>query len=46
MSVMNNSSFSVISSVGGLLTSEKRTLHVRALFDYDSQKDSGLPSKG
>lgn len=34
------------SSGGSLLTSQKRTLYVRALFDYDCCRDSGLPSKG
>lgn len=32
--------------LGSLRTSQKRTLYVRALFDYDPVKDSGLPSKG
>ena len=27
-------------------TSPKRTLYVRALFDYDPSKDDGLPSRG
>ena len=27
-------------------TSPKRTLYVRALFDYDPHKDDGLPSRG
>lgn len=31
---------------GTLLTSQKRSLYARALFDYDPSKDSGLPSKG
>nr|CAH7768566.1 unnamed protein product [Callosobruchus chinensis] len=33
---------------GGTLlrTSQKRTLYVRALFDYDPLKDDGLPSRG
>ncbi|XP_076370187.1 disks large homolog 1-like isoform X3 [Tachypleus tridentatus] len=31
---------------GSLRTSQKRSLHVRALFDYDPSKDSGLPSRG
>ena len=34
------------SSGGSLLTSQKRTLYVRALFDYDCFRDAGLPSKG
>lgn len=33
-------------STGSLRTTQKRTLFVRALFDYDPTKDSGLPSKG
>ncbi|XP_051561734.1 disks large homolog 1 isoform X10 [Myxocyprinus asiaticus] len=41
---MMNSSIS--SSSGSLRTSQKRTLYVRALFDYDITKDSGLPSQG
>ncbi|XP_078488820.1 disks large homolog 1 isoform X1 [Ciona intestinalis] len=35
-----------VSSGGSLLTSQKRMLYVRSLFDYDSYRDSGLPSKG
>ncbi|XP_014673326.1 PREDICTED: LOW QUALITY PROTEIN: disks large homolog 1-like [Priapulus caudatus] len=31
---------------GSLRTSQKRTLYVRALFDYDPARDSGLPSRG
>ncbi|XP_031552782.1 disks large homolog 1-like isoform X2 [Actinia tenebrosa] len=30
----------------GVVTSVKRQLYVRALFDYDKTKDSGLPSQG
>ncbi|XP_051752227.1 disks large homolog 1 isoform X15 [Ctenopharyngodon idella] len=41
---MMNSSIS--SGSGSLRTSQKRTLYVRALFDYDITKDSGLPSQG
>uniref|UniRef100_A0AAR2KWT4 Uncharacterized protein n=1 Tax=Pygocentrus nattereri TaxID=42514 RepID=A0AAR2KWT4_PYGNA len=41
---MMNSSIS--SGSGSLRTSQKRTLYVRALFDYDRMKDSGLPSQG
>lgn len=33
-------------STGSLQTTRKRSLFVRALFDYDPTKDSGLPSKG
>lgn len=29
-----------------LRTSQKRSLYVRALFDYDPQRDDGLPSRG
>uniref|UniRef100_F6PLQ2 Uncharacterized protein n=1 Tax=Ciona intestinalis TaxID=7719 RepID=F6PLQ2_CIOIN len=35
-----------VSSGGSLLTSQKRMLYVRSLFEYDSYRDSGLPSKG
>ncbi|XP_076837631.1 discs large homolog 1-like protein isoform X10 [Brachyhypopomus gauderio] len=41
---MMNSSIS--SGSGSLRTNQKRSLHVRALFDYDRTKDSGLPSQG
>ncbi|XP_032830804.1 disks large homolog 2-like isoform X6 [Petromyzon marinus] len=41
---MMNSSLSTGS--GSLKTSQKRSLYVRALFDYDRTKDSGLPSQG
>ncbi|XP_038632164.1 disks large homolog 3 isoform X6 [Scyliorhinus canicula] len=41
---MMNSSMS--SGSGSLRTSEKRSLYVRALFDYDRTKDSCLPSQG
>ncbi|XP_062833603.1 disks large homolog 1 isoform X1 [Anolis carolinensis] len=41
---MMNSSIS--SGSGSLRTSQKRSLYVRALFDYDKMKDSGLPSQG
>lgn len=33
-------------STGSLRTTQKRSLYVRALFDYEPTKDSGLPSKG
>ncbi|XP_077987668.1 disks large homolog 1-like isoform X3 [Glandiceps talaboti] len=33
-------------SPGSLKTSAKRSLYVRALFEYDKTKDSGLPSQG
>ncbi|XP_032653291.1 disks large homolog 3 isoform X5 [Chelonoidis abingdonii] len=41
---MMNSSMS--SGSGSLRTSEKRSLYVRALFDYDRTRDSCLPSQG
>ena len=31
---------------GTLISKHKRSLYVRALFDYDPSKDSGLPGKG
>uniref|UniRef100_A0A3Q3JW99 Discs, large homolog 2 (Drosophila) n=1 Tax=Monopterus albus TaxID=43700 RepID=A0A3Q3JW99_MONAL len=31
---------------GSLRTNQKRSLYVRALFDYEKSKDSGLPSQG
>lgn len=34
------------STVGTLKTTQKRTIFVRALFDYDPVRDSGLPGKG
>ncbi|XP_058127898.1 disks large 1 tumor suppressor protein isoform X2 [Anopheles coustani] len=37
----------VATGTGTLLrTSQKRTLYVRALFDYDPNKDDGLPTRG
>nr|AAC31653.1 Dlgh1 homolog [Mus musculus] len=36
----------VSSGSGSPRTSQKRSLYVRALFDYDKTKDSGLPSQG
>jgi disks large protein 1 len=33
-------------STGSLKTTQKKTLYVRSLFDYDPSKDSGLPSRG
>ncbi|XP_013404156.1 disks large 1 tumor suppressor protein isoform X3 [Lingula anatina] len=33
-------------SQSSLKTTQKRTLYVRALFDYDPSKDSGLPREG
>ncbi|KFM71208.1 Disks large 1 tumor suppressor protein, partial [Stegodyphus mimosarum] len=36
----------MLSTSGSLRTSQKRSLFVRALFDYDPSKDSGLPSRG
>ncbi|XP_033125050.1 disks large homolog 2-like [Anneissia japonica] len=40
--MMNSSS----NPTGSLKTSPKKSLYVRALFDYDMSKDSGLPSRG
>ncbi|XP_055371162.1 disks large 1 tumor suppressor protein isoform X14 [Condylostylus longicornis] len=38
---------SAITNSGTLLrTSQKRSLYVRALFDYDPNRDDGLPSRG
>ncbi|XP_077963449.1 disks large homolog 2 isoform X42 [Gasterosteus aculeatus] len=37
---------SVSSGSGSLRTNQKRSLYVRALFDYEKSKDSGLPSQG
>lgn len=46
----NGHSFQNISNIphgsGTLITKHKKTLFVRALFDYDPAKDSGLPGKG
>uniref|UniRef100_A0A8C7VT09 Discs large homolog 1-like protein n=1 Tax=Oncorhynchus mykiss TaxID=8022 RepID=A0A8C7VT09_ONCMY len=36
----------ISSGSGSLRPSQKRTLYVRALFDYNRTKDSGLPSQG
>lgn len=36
----------MLNTSGSLRTSQKRSLFVRALFDYDPTKDSGLPSRG
>ncbi|XP_022242854.1 disks large 1 tumor suppressor protein-like isoform X4 [Limulus polyphemus] len=33
-------------TTGSLRTSQKRSLYVRALFDYEPSRDSGLPSRG
>lgn len=33
-------------STGSLRTTQKKMLYVRALFDYDPSKDSGLPGRG
>ncbi|XP_035242218.1 disks large homolog 2-like isoform X14 [Anguilla anguilla] len=40
--MMNHS----LSSCGSLRTNQKRSLYVRALFEYERAKDSGLPSQG
>ncbi|XP_051973899.1 disks large homolog 2-like isoform X8 [Xyrauchen texanus] len=37
---------SISSGSGSLRTNQKRSLYVRALFDYERAKDSGLPSQG
>ncbi|XP_077307531.1 disks large homolog 2 isoform X1 [Lithobates pipiens] len=37
---------SMSSGSGSLRTNQKRSLYVRAMFDYDRSKDSGLPSQG
>ncbi|XP_075054745.1 disks large homolog 2 isoform X3 [Mixophyes fleayi] len=39
-------SHSMSSGSGSLKTNQKRSLYVRAMFDYDRSKDSGLPSQG
>ncbi|CAG2169841.1 unnamed protein product [Oppiella nova] len=36
----------MMNTTGTLRTSQKKSLHVRALFDYDPLRDSGLPSRG
>uniref|UniRef100_A0A8C8H3Z2 Discs large homolog 1-like protein n=1 Tax=Oncorhynchus tshawytscha TaxID=74940 RepID=A0A8C8H3Z2_ONCTS len=36
----------ISSGSGSLRPSQKRTLYVRALFDYNRTKDSGMPSQG
>uniref|UniRef100_A0A8C5H5A7 Disks large homolog 2-like n=1 Tax=Gouania willdenowi TaxID=441366 RepID=A0A8C5H5A7_GOUWI len=41
---MTNHSMS--SGSGSLRTNQKRSLYVRAMFDYEKSKDSGLPSQG
>uniref|UniRef100_A0A3P9PRK9 Discs, large homolog 2 (Drosophila) n=1 Tax=Poecilia reticulata TaxID=8081 RepID=A0A3P9PRK9_POERE len=41
--VMNHS---LSSGSGYLPTNQKKSLYVRALFDYEKSKDSGLPSQG
>uniref|UniRef100_A0A3Q3WGR9 Discs, large homolog 3 (Drosophila) n=1 Tax=Mola mola TaxID=94237 RepID=A0A3Q3WGR9_MOLML len=37
---------SISSGSGSLRTNQKRSLYVRALFDFEKSKDSGLPSQG
>ncbi|KAF6725737.1 Disks large-like protein 2 [Oryzias melastigma] len=37
---------SMSSGSGSLRTNQKKSLYVRALFDYEKAKDSGLPSQG
>ncbi|XP_017290613.1 disks large homolog 2 isoform X3 [Kryptolebias marmoratus] len=39
-------SHSMSSGSGSLRTNQKRSLYVRALFDFKKSKDSGLPSQG
>ncbi|XP_062854131.1 disks large homolog 1 isoform X2 [Trichomycterus rosablanca] len=39
-------SCSISSGSGSLHASQKRALYIRALFDYDRMKDSGLPGPG
>lgn len=36
----------MMNTTGTLRTSQKKSLHVKALFDYDPLRDSGLPSRG
>ncbi|RWS02771.1 uncharacterized protein B4U79_05294 [Dinothrombium tinctorium] len=36
----------MMNTTGSLKTSQKRSFYVRALFDYDPSRDSGLPSRG
>ncbi|XP_049269641.1 LOW QUALITY PROTEIN: discs large homolog 1-like protein [Rhipicephalus sanguineus] len=36
----------MLNTTGSLRTSQKRSLYVRALFDYEPSRDSGLPSRG
>ncbi|XP_054153935.1 disks large homolog 4-like [Oppia nitens] len=36
----------MMNTTGTLRTSQKKSLYVRALFDYDPLRDSGLPSRG
>ncbi len=46
----NSNSFQNLTTMqhgsGTLITKHKKSLYVRALFDYDPTKDSGLPGKG
>jgi disks large protein 1 len=42
----NQASMHSINSGTLLRTSQKRSLYVRALFDYDPNKDDGLPTRG
>lgn len=49
---MSNSNSGVLNNLnsahgsGTLITKHKKSLYVRALFEYDPSKDSGLPGKG
>ncbi|XP_064456687.1 disks large 1 tumor suppressor protein-like isoform X3 [Ornithodoros turicata] len=36
----------MLNTTGSLRTSQKRSLYVRALFEYEPGRDSGLPSRG
>lgn len=36
----------MLNTTGSLRTSQKRSLYVRALFEYEPSRDSGLPSRG
>lgn len=45
-SMSNLASGTIPHGSGTLITKHKKSLYVRALFDYDPSKDSGLPGKG
>ena len=44
--IHNNREHAMINTSGTLKTSQKKSLYVRSLFDYDPSRDSGLPSRG